>query len=181
MLVSYFDCSALHFLVSSLMKSSNSQLYLVLFCAWLCLLKINITRCFGKWIFNCLFIILLCFYVYNGTLSFHLIMGQLISLCFFHTVVFCVFRPNACLGAPKKYVDWTSDFGDFVHRGNVSLGFTSPSRCIWRLFRCCCPPSLAVYGFQGIWNPSLVHVCRDRCRVVRWIDPCSKVDFTLYN
>jgi len=78
----------------SLMKPSNHQLYLVLFCAWLCLLKSNIARSFGKWLFNCLFIILLCFYVYNGTYSFHLIMGQLMSLYFFYAGVFWLFGPT---------------------------------------------------------------------------------------
>ena len=82
-MASYFDCSTLYVLVPSSMKPSNNQFYLVMFCAWLCLLKINIARCFGRWLFNifhCLFVILLCFYLYNETFSFYLIIGQLISI-----------------------------------------------------------------------------------------------------
>ena len=34
--------------------------------------------------------------------------------------------------------------------------------------------------FRGFELPYLVQICRDSCRVVSWIDPCFKVDFTLY-
>ena len=120
MLASYFDCSLLYFLLSSLMKPSNNQLYLVLFCAWLCLLKINIARCFGKWLFNCLFIILLCFYVYNGTFSFHLIMVQLMSLYFFHAVVFWLFDPML-VPALRRYMFTKPEIWGILSTEEMSL------------------------------------------------------------
>ena len=138
MLASYFWLFSIIFSSSSLMRSSTSQPYLVLFCTWLCFLKIKIARCFGKWLFKLFIHHFALFYIYNRTFKFHLIMGQVISLCFFSMQGSFATRLNACLGVPRKiYVGWTSDLGDSIHSGDVSLGFTSFSRCIWRLFRCC--------------------------------------------
>ena len=49
-----------------------------------------------------------------------------------------------------------------------------------------CVEELLFSLFSSMWIsrefklPSLVWICRDRCRVVSWIDPCFKADFTLY-
>ena len=55
------------------MKSSNIQLYLIMFCAWMCLFKSSIARFSSRWlfdIFHYLFIILFGFNSYNKTLVF---------------------------------------------------------------------------------------------------------------
>ena len=85
------------------MKSSNNQLYLVMFCAWLCLLKSNIARCLAGdfLIFFIVIYYFVWFYLYNETFSFYLIIGQLISL--FHAGVFWLFHPTL-VPALKRYM-----------------------------------------------------------------------------
>ena len=100
-----------------------------------------------------LFIILLCFYVYNGTFSFHLIMGQLMSLYFFHAVVFWLLDPTLVPGL-RRYMN--QRFGGFCPWRRclswVHIAFQMHVKIIQVLFRGC--PLLKVLLssiFSSVW------------------------------
>ena len=153
MLVSYFWLSTTTFSSQNLMKPHNNQfvnvdLYMVM-PLWRSML-ID----FGKVIFNYLFLTLPCFMYKIGLLNLHLNIwstyGSLFPLC-------------SGLGAPRVIsASWTRGLGILSTFG-MSLELPSPSRYLYRLFRCCfmgCPvlrsccfPSLVLCGFQGIWAP----------------------------
>ena len=108
----------------------------MLFYAWLCLLKINIAKCFGKWLFNCLVIILLCFYVYNGTFSFHLIMGQLINLYFFHAVVFWLFD-STLVSALEECMSIVTEIWGILLLGITSCLISNRFQDAGAVIQCC--------------------------------------------
>ena len=78
------------------------------------------------------------------------------GLCFFRAVV-SMLQGRFMLAEPAIW--------GILSTVEMSLGFTSPSKCLWILFRCCfmdflrsrsCyPPFLAVYGSQAIWQSGI--------------------------
>ena len=117
--------------------------------------------------------------------------GQIISLSSFFSMqgYFCYITQRLSRRSKVDLYSLNLRFGDSAHIGDVSW-ITLPSRYLCRFFRCCfrdvlcsrncCFPLQYYVDFRGFDLPSLVQICRDSCRVVSCIDPCFKVDFTLY-
>ena len=131
------------------------------------------------------------FYAYNRAFKFHLIIGQVISLCSFlcrgllllDSTLVSTFQGRFMLDEPAIWGIRSTVEMFFLDSHHLPDAYEDYSGAVsWMSFL----RGAVVFHLQqyvdcrGFELLSLVQICRDSCRVVSWIDPCFKVNFTLY-